>query len=65
MDEKSTACPLMKIADLATYLGVSESWIKQNPNAIPYVRLGKKHKRWRKADADSYIANNLRGARTR
>ena len=52
---------LMRIADLAAYLGVSESWIKNNPDAIPYVRIGKKNKRWRRQDADSYIAKNIRG----
>jgi hypothetical protein len=53
---------LMNIHQLAGYLGVSVSWIKQHPEALPYVRIGAKIKRWRVADADAYVAKNLKGA---
>ena len=33
--------PLLKIHDAAAYIQMSVSWMKQNPAAIPYVRIGR------------------------
>lgn len=59
---KQEQSPLLTLSESAQYIRMSESWMKQNPNVIPYVRLGAKAKRWRKSDLDKFIESNLRGA---
>jgi predicted DNA-binding transcriptional regulator AlpA len=54
--------PLLKCSDAAAYIGMSVSWLKQNPDMIPYVRIGEKSKRWRIADLDAFIARSVKTA---
>lgn len=58
---KPPQSPLMKIADAARYIGMSQSWLKNHWNLIPYVRIDDKVKRWRKEDLDAFIQKNIHG----
>ena len=52
-NETQSAPSLFKLPDAARYLTVSESWMKHQADraGIPYVRIGDKHKRWRKTNS--------------
>jgi predicted DNA-binding transcriptional regulator AlpA len=55
---------LLKLPAMAAYINMSESWVKQHPDAIPYVRIGTKSKRWRIQDLDEFIGKQLQGKRS-
>lgn len=55
--------PLLRIGETARYLGVSESWLKQHPTAIPFIRIGVKNKRWRIEDLNDFISKSRRGGK--
>ncbi len=51
--------PLLKDPEAASYIGMSESWLRQsrmrgNPDAPPYIKIGKAV-RYLKADLDAWL----------
>lgn len=65
MEIEPPKSPLLRIAEAAAYIGMSTSFLKQNPDLIPYIRIGRKSKRWVIADLDAFIAKNVRNAKAR
>jgi hypothetical protein len=59
--DRNFGSSLLKIGPAAAYIGMSESWLKQNSHLISYVRIGTKSKRWRLQDLDAFIGDNVRG----
>ncbi len=56
---RTVGSPLLKDPEVAHYIGMSESWLRQsrmrgNPEAPPYIKIGKSV-RYLKADLDDWL----------
>ncbi len=52
---------LLNVAEVCAWFKVTKDWVYDEVEAgrLPYVRLGRRHLRFRRSDLDQYLAANV------